>query len=77
MLIAGNELNKKQRAEVLGAFIYRWTIENSQADRLYKNICAPTIPKISDEQWLRTHAFLFVKDGSRLNARYKYCKTLL
>ena len=31
-------------------------------------------PLVTDEQWLREHAFNFVKDGSRLNGRYRHCE---
>lgn len=58
MLIKGENLTEKQKDEVLRAFIYRWTVENTYTK--------PTIPLQSDAEWLKTHAFWFVKDGIRL-----------
>lgn len=80
-LILGSQLSPQARAQVLNAFIYRWTTGNTQRARVYK--CAkcdvrtpyqntisanghthPTMPLISDEQWLNEHAFWITKDGS-------------
>lgn len=82
MLILGSKLNPSQRQLVLDAFIYRWTIENAHRKRVYRcphcdldnfrfdNLeCRqrhPTVALVSDEKWLKAHAFHFTKDGSRL-----------
>ena len=66
MLIKGENLTEKQKDEVLRAFIYRWTVENTQRESVYKGLSKPTIPLQSDAEWLKTHAFWFVKDGIRL-----------
>jgi hypothetical protein len=34
----------------------------------------PTIPLISDQQWLDEHSFHFIADGSRLSARHKWAE---
>ena len=74
MLIKGSDLNAHQKSIVLRAFIYRWTAENPNRDRAYKNISKPTMPLKSDQEWLNEHAFYFVRDGSRLNRNYRHCE---
>ena len=66
MLIKGINLTRRQKNQVLQAFIYRWTFENAQADKLYSQVKSPTIPKVKDANWIKAHAFHFLKDGSRL-----------
>jgi len=67
MLIRGDRLTQQQRNLVLAAFGYRWTRDNPVRERWWRGIEGkPTIPLISDDQWLRDHAFHFVKDGSRM-----------
>ena len=68
-LINGTKLTPRQRAEVLSRFPYRWTKENEGQARRLHGAEHPTIPLIPDEQWLREHAFYFVKDGTRLNRK--------
>lgn len=63
MLVKGNNLNPKTRAEVLRAFIYRWTTGNQRRAEAWKGLDTPTIPLQSDEQWLAEHAFHVNKDG--------------
>lgn len=60
MLIKGTKLTSKQKQQVLSAYIYRRLDTTSK----------------SDEEWLSKHAFYFIKDGSRLNARYKHCEPI-
>jgi hypothetical protein len=68
MLIKGQDLNYRQRQEVLSAFLYRWTTGNKNREALYADLGhrPPTIPLQTDDEWLKEHAFHFVKDGSRL-----------
>ncbi len=75
MLIRGTELTLRQRRLILAAFSYRWTHENPHRRRVWSSIKAgqPTIPLQTDDQWLREHAFYFVKDGSRLSDRHQSC----
>jgi hypothetical protein len=74
-LIKGDDLNQEQTKQVLSAFIYRWTTENKQRQYVWSNISGqPTIPLISDEQWLKDHAFWFLDDGSRLSANHKHAE---
>ncbi len=66
-LISGNDLNPRQTEQVLQAFIYRWTTGNNARERVWFGVCGkPTIPLISDNDWLRQHAFWFLNSGSRL-----------
>jgi hypothetical protein len=67
MLIRGDRLNDRQRALVLSAFVHRWTIENRRGD-FYRRFpkLKPTCAPVSDRDWIDSHAFHFVKDGSRL-----------
>jgi hypothetical protein len=75
MLIKGENLNYQQRQQVLNAFGYRWTKDNQQRSHFWRNIQgAPTIPLISDAQWLKEHAFHFLKDGSRLSITHRHAE---
>jgi len=79
MLIKGKDLNEKQLREVQSAFIYRWTIENAGVERLYvmcgagavrhSGATMPTMDKVTDKEWIESHAFHFLKDGSRLSQK--------
>lgn len=70
MLIRGNELNEAQRRLVLAAFGYRWTTDNKERATRWLGRAGgvPRIPLVTDDQWLKDHAFHFVKDGSRMMA---------
>ena len=74
MLIKGENLNPRQQSIVLNAFGYRWTVENEGRARNWLNDNTPTNPSKSDKQWLADHAFHFIKDGSRMDARMSYCE---
>jgi hypothetical protein len=58
MLIKGEKLNRAQREQVLAAFVHR------HLDMTTK----------TDDEWLNTHAFHFVKDGSRLMRNRRYAE---
>lgn len=73
MLIRGDHLNQRQKQQVLGAFVHRWTTGNTHRESVYKGR-KPRIPLISDSQWLKEHAFHFTKDGSRLMANRHYAE---
>jgi hypothetical protein len=75
MLIRGDRLTPRQRRLALAAFTYRWTHENPHRQRVWSAVKAgqPTIPLQTDDQWLREHAFHFVKDGSRLSDQHRFC----
>ena len=67
MLIKGSNLSPAQRRMVLDAFVYRWTSENPQRERAWANATSrPTVPLVSDDEWIAAHAFHFTTDGSRL-----------
>jgi len=75
MLIKGADLNYLQRQQVLAAYGYRWTKDNQQREHFWAGIeGAPTIPLISDSQWLKEHAFHFTKDGSRLMVNRRHAE---
>lgn len=74
MLVKGATLNHRQREQIKAAFVYRWTIENTQREAAYRGIGAPTIPLQSDSDWIAERAFYFVKDGSRLSLNRKYAE---
>jgi hypothetical protein len=91
MLIRGDQLNRGQRAIVLAAFHHRWTVENYRKgvykcphcflekiefDRVECRQHHPTVPLVTDEEWLAKHAFHFVKDGSRLKMNKKFAETV-
>ena len=67
MLINGKKLDSWQKQIVLSQYGYRWTSGNINRARFWAGISgAPTIPLISDQEWINRHAFHFIKDGSRL-----------
>jgi hypothetical protein len=76
MLIRGDRLTACQRALVLAAFSYRRTHENRHRERFWAKVKGgrPRIPLQTDTQWLCEHAFYFVKDGSRLSCRNRFCE---
>lgn len=76
MLIRGDELTLHQRRLVTAAFSYRWTHENVNRKWAWSAVEAgpPRIPLQTDAQWLRDHAFHFVRDGSRLSCRHRFCE---
>lgn len=69
-LILGDKLTAKQVKEVKAAFVYRATTENGYPQR---NPYGIRTPAISDEQWLKEHAFYINTDGS-LAAKPSYCE---
>ena len=75
MLIRGEDLSFQQRRLVLAAFSYRWTHENPNRRHVWSRVQAgpPSLPLQTDSQWLREHAFYFVRDGSRLSHRHHFC----
>ena len=74
MLIKGNQLNERQRAMVLAAFPYRWTNDNPRREEFWRAANSrPTLPLVSDDQWLAEHAFHFTVSGEKL-LRRKYCE---
>jgi hypothetical protein len=74
MLIKGYRLNDRQRRDVLNVFGYRWTVENMPRAKLWTGKPWPTVTPVTDEQWLRDHAFHFVKSGTRLKAGRHYAE---
>jgi len=70
-LIKGTALNPEQRRQVLSAFIYRLTTENGYPNR---NPYKARVAAITDTQWLKTHAFYFLNNGSRLALTHKPCE---
>lgn len=77
MLIKGSKLNTAQRQIVLAAFPYRWTVENLQRAKAFLaagKLKGPTIEPETDQAWLDSHAFHFVKDGSRMVASRNFAE---
>lgn len=62
MLIKGTDLNDRQRAQVLAAFVHRHHAIG--VGRFYLN----------DSAWLEAHSFHFLKDGSRLMSNRRHCE---
>jgi len=69
-LIRGDKLTVAQKEHVKRAYIYRLTIENGYPE---KNPCNVRVPAITDEQWLKEHAFYITKSGE-LSAKHKHCE---
>lgn len=68
-LVRGDQLPSDLRREVLARYTYRWTSDNTARERAWRGIeGAPTIPLVSDAQWLREHAF-YVTDRNTLDKR--------
>lgn len=73
-LVNGADLLPATRAEVLRTFVYRWTFENERMARCaYVMHTPPTAPLVTDEQWLREHAFYVRNDGALARNRH-YCE---
>lgn len=75
-LIKGSDLNAAQRAEVLRAFVYRWTVENGHRANVWgrSGLTPPAMPLQSDDEWLAEHAFHFLNDGSRLAGNIRFAE---
>ena len=58
--VRGDLLLPHLRAEVLRRYTYRLTIQNGYPA---KNPCKATVPAVSDDEWLRTHAFYVTSAG--------------
>ena len=58
MLIRGDRLTKPQQSLVLSVYCHR------HLDTIVK----------TDQEWLAARAFHFLKDGKRLDRRYRYCE---
>lgn len=70
-LIKGENLNEQQRRIVLSAYVYRNTIENRiNSERINPNVKIT----LTDKDWIKTKAFYFIKDGSRLSGKHKHCE---
>jgi hypothetical protein len=64
-IVRGDKLPPKLQREVLAMYVYRWTVDNTQRERAWNGIAGqPTIPLITDDQWLREHAFFVTKCGT-------------
>jgi hypothetical protein len=72
-LVIGIDLNAHQRALVLRCFGYRWTRENHDRARAWVGHTEPTVPLMTDEEWLESHAFHVTREG-RLDRRYRHCE---
>jgi len=73
-LVRGDQLPSNLRREVLSAYVHRWTSDNPQRSSAWRGIQgAPTIPLVSDAQWLREHAF-YVTDRGTLDKRKKHAE---
>lgn len=80
-LIKGSELNAGQRAQVLNAYVHRWTHTCPAGKRVQEETARQleaagkeAKPLQTDEEWLADHAFYFTNDGSRLAANRSHCE---
>jgi hypothetical protein len=74
-LIHGKDLNRKQREIVLAAFGYRWTVDNRNRERWWQGMNSrPTVPLITDEEWLKKYSFYFTADGTALAPRCHFAE---
>lgn len=73
-LIKGDNLTTEQRKQVLNAYIYRGLKTTHKRDHVYRNIEKPRIPLCTDQEWLHSHAFWFLTDGSRLSAKHHHAE---
>ena len=75
MLIRGDKLTDRLKKEVLGAYIYRWTSDNKRRVSIWATIKAgaPTIPLVTDAEWLADHAFHVTAAGN-LDGRRRHAE---
>ena len=69
-LITGDKLSADLKQQVLRAFVYRLTIENGYPKR---NPCGAKVPAVSDEIWLKEHAF-WVTNNNKLARNRKHAE---
>ena len=71
--VYGNHLSERLKREVLNAYGYRWTVENRERARnWYGRLGTPTMPLITDEEWLACTEF-WVTNAGELSNRHRYC----
>ena len=71
-LITGDKLSESTKQEVLNAYVYRWTIENK--NRARRTGAPADHCFITDEQWLKEHAFYITNAGHR-SRRHNHCES--
>jgi len=74
MLIEGKDLTARQRKLVLQAFVHRHTVESPWGAWALAAAGAGAPRASTDEEFILSHAFYFVKDGSRLAAKPNHCE---
>ena len=72
-LIKGEYLTPEQRRLVLSAFIHRDTIESPWTDDA-RRVGGRTVERVSDNVWIRQHAFWFNNNGLNLDGRHDHCE---
>lgn len=70
--VAGDMLTTAQRDAVRNSFGYRWTVENERRARQWYGGSRPTVPLVSDDDWLASHAF-YVTNLGELSRRHRHC----
>jgi len=76
MLVRGDKLPEKLRAEIIRAYVHRMTIGNALAHPHhveYMRQGGYALPLITDAQWLAEHAFYVTKRGT-LDRRRRHCE---
>jgi len=74
-LIRGKDLTEDLQAAVKRVFIYRWTSDNEKREYSWHNIRdgKPTIPLITDSEWLEQYAFWVTARGE-LSQNKTHCE---
>lgn len=70
-LVKGENLSSAQVKQVKAVFVHRLTTENGYPQR---NPCGATVPAISDEQWIKEHAFYIRSSDGRLADKPNHCE---
>lgn len=73
--VRGDKLTPALKKQVLAGFIYRWTSDNQERERVWTKLHSkPRIPLVTDEEWLKTHVFHVLQDMSRLSRNHHTCR---
>lgn len=68
--IQGSKLSPRLQARVLSMYVNRWTHENRH--NVHPSV-RPTMPPVSDQEWLASHAFYLTVTGD-LDRRHHHAE---
>lgn len=76
-MMRGAELPPRLQDEAKRRYVYRWTSENRHRVSAWLGVRGgPTLPLISDAEWLERTVFYVRRDRRAFDRRVRHCMTL-